>query len=67
MAESIGYGSQHRYRLPYFNGDSDKYELWEEKFMGYLRIKKLKKVITSTSATLPEGDIDKNDNADGGE
>ena len=56
-----GYGP--RYRL-YFDGDSDKYELWEVKFLGYLRTLKLHDVVTAT-ATLTDPDaiaaaVDKN-------
>ena len=53
---STGYGSS-KSRL-YFHGDPDKFEQWEEKFMGYLKIKKLKDIVTSTEATVDE---DKNE------
>ena len=47
--ESTGYGIQHGTRTLYFDGDEAKYELWECKFLAYMRIKKLKKAI------LPDG------------
>ena len=54
---STGYGSS-RYNRLYFDGDPNEYEQWEEKFMGYLKIKKLKDIVTSTEATVDE---DKNE------
>ena len=33
----IGYGPKAA-KLFFFDGDESKYELWEEKFLGYLRI-----------------------------
>ena len=54
---STGYGSS-RYSRLYFYGDPDEYEQWEEKFMGYLKIKKLKDIVTSTDGTV---DDDKNE------
>ena len=59
MAESsasTGYGSS-KSRL-YFHGDPDKFEQWEEKFMGYLKIKKLKDIVTSTADNV---DADRNE------
>ena len=34
----------------YFNGEDEKFELWEVKFLGYLRIKNLIDVVESTEA-----------------
>ena len=36
----------------YFDGDEDKYELWEAKFLGHLRIKKLHDM----TATAPDAE-----------
>ena len=49
-----GYGP--RYRL-YFDGDGDKYELWEVKFLGYLRTLKLHDVVTATATPTEATDI----------
>ena len=38
-----GYGPRHRGL--YFNGDETKYELWEVKFLGYMRLQKLCEII----------------------
>ena len=32
---------------PFFDGDESKYELWEVKFLGYLRIQHLHQIILS--------------------
>lgn len=45
MASSTGYGPSKRL---YFDGDQEKYELWEVKFKAHLRLQKLLKVIEST-------------------
>ena len=63
MAESTGYGPSSRYNRLIFNGDAEKYELFEEKFMGYLRIKKLKAAVCSTSDELNDDEKDKNEEA----
>ena len=42
--QSTGYGPSHGHRLQ-FDGDESKYELWEMKFVGYLRLHKLSDVI----------------------
>lgn len=34
------------YKLPIFTGDSRTYELWEIKFLGYMRLKKLNKIFS---------------------
>ena len=41
-----GYGPSPRNRL-IFDGDESKYELWEVKFLGYLRLQKLHDVLTA--------------------
>ena len=61
MAEVTGYGpssSSSRWNRLYFDGDADKYEQWEIKFLGYMKIKKLKQVITGTD----EAEIDADQN-----
>ena len=45
MGESTGYGSQTRNNL-IFDGNEEKYDMWECKFLAHMRIKKLKKVIS---------------------
>ena len=42
MDNATGYGPRHRL---YFDGDEDKYELWEIKFLGHMRLQKLHNVI----------------------
>ena len=39
-----------------FDGDGDKYEVWEAKFRGYLTTKKLDGVLTKTSPTADENE-----------
>ena len=41
---------------PFFDGDESKYELWEVKFLGYLRIQHLHQIIVSP--TDQSNDID---------
>ena len=43
-ASATGYGPRARLL---FDGDENKYELWEIKFFGYLRIQKLLDVVNS--------------------
>ena len=40
-----GYGPSHAHRL-YFDGNEEKYELWEVKFKAYLCTRKLLSVVT---------------------
>ena len=47
----------HRYRLE-FDGDESKYELWEVKFLGHLRLQRLYSVIAATD----DGDVDDDEN-----
>ena len=56
-----GYGPRHR--LPIFSGDEDGYELWEVKFLGYMRLQKLHGIITQTSE-LPNDEATANKNAE---
>ena len=53
METSTGYGPS-RYSRLYFNGESEKYDIWEEKFLGYLKLKKLKEVVTSKETLTAE-------------
>ena len=53
METSTGYGPS-RYSRLYFNGESEKYDIWEEKFLGYLKIKKIKEVVTSKDTLTTE-------------
>ena len=46
MAGLTGYGNSTR---PMFDGNEEKYDMWECKFLSYMRLKKLKKVI------IPDG------------
>ena len=45
LRELTGYGPR-----MYFDGDDSKYELWETKFLGYMRIKKMYNVFMGTEA-----------------
>lgn len=55
MSTSTGYGPRSRL---YFDGDEDKYELWEVKFKGHLRLQKLLSVIEGSGNE--DGDAAKN-------
>ena len=59
MAENLtGYGpsSTGRYNRLLFDGDERKYEQWEVKFLGYMRLRKLKDVITAKEDEAVDGD-----------
>ena len=43
-ATATGYGPS-RHRVPVFDGDETNYELWEIKFLGYMRLRGLHSVI----------------------
>ena len=60
---SPGYGRRHR---NYFDGDENKYEIWEVKFLAYLRLSKLLDVVTRPVGTdgPEENDVDVALNAD---
>ena len=48
-----------------FDGDESKYELWEVKFLGFMRLQKLHKVILPVSeGGTPEADLDAEKNAE---
>lgn len=61
MNDPTGYGpSNSRFARLVFNGDERKYEQWEMKFLGYLRLQKLRDVILT-----PEGEeVDEDKNAE---
>ena len=46
LSNSKGYGIQHAL---YFNGDETKYEIWEERMLGYMKVKNLKDIILNES------------------
>ena len=49
--ESKGYGSPALKSL-YFNGDETRYEIWEERMLAYMKVKKLKDyILPGTVAT----------------
>ncbi|KAJ8029524.1 hypothetical protein HOLleu_28937 [Holothuria leucospilota] len=63
-----GYGpsaSTGRWNRLYFDGDENRYEQWEVKFLGYLKLKKLKETILLPANTnpLPDGFAGKNEEA----
>ena len=59
---STGYGPQTQWQQLYFNGDERKFEQWEIRMLGYLKIRKLKGTICRTDeANLPADDASKNE------
>ena len=62
---STGYGSSNmhggRWNNLQFNGDKRNYEQWEVKFLGYMKLKKLK--VTINLSTTDDADDDKNEEA----
>ena len=60
MENSIGYGPRSQWQNLMFDGDERKYELWETKILGYLRLKGLKETVLNPPA---EGSEEKNENA----
>ena len=47
-----GYGAHSRLSRLYFDGDEQKWEAWEERFLGYMLLKDLKSVLISTEDTV---------------
>ena len=47
VMNEIGYGPSSRYGRRLFDGDERKCERWEVKFLGYMRLRKLKNAITA--------------------
>ena len=43
---STGYGPSNQWKNITFDGDERKFELWEIKFLGYMKIRKLKHILT---------------------
>ena len=63
-ANSTGYGPSSQWQNLYFNGDERKYEQWEIRFLGFLKIKKLKSIAIPTDPENPPTDqdaLDKNE------
>ena len=56
-ASSTGYGTSTRFNRLVFDGDENNYEQWEVKFLGYMRLQKLKDIILSE-----EEDVDQEKN-----
>ena len=52
---STGYGHLSRMNRLYFDGDEEKYEAWEEKFLGYMLLKDLKTTILPQVTTDTDG------------
>ncbi|KAJ8017740.1 hypothetical protein HOLleu_44638 [Holothuria leucospilota] len=61
MTSVTGYGP--RYRL-IFDGDERKYELWEIKFLGYMRLQKLHDVIVQPEGENGDVPVDRAKNAE---
>ena len=64
---STGYGPMSRMNRLLFDGDEEKYEAWEEKFLGYMLLKDLKSTIippvtTNTDGTTTVADVDPTQN-----
>ena len=63
MINSTGYGpsaSLSRYSRFIFDGDERKYEQWEVKFLGYMRLQKLRDTILAAD----EDEVDEENNAE---
>ena len=58
---SIGYGTSSREHHLMFNGDERQYEQWETRFLGYLKIKKLKDVVAPLPGTAAVDDASLNE------
>ena len=60
---STGYGpSASGSSKPIFDGDEAKFERWEQRFLGYLKLRKLKDVISAEEPGEEEEWIEKNEN-----
>lgn len=57
---AIGYGPRHRL---FFDGDERKFELWEVKLLGYMRLQKLHHMIDSLASDTSAADVSKNTKA----
>ena len=49
-----GYGPSSAWRNLVFDGDERKFEIWETKIMGYMKLKKLKKVFVGEEDVTPD-------------
>ena len=55
VMNETGYGPRSRYGRLLFDGDERKYEQWEVKFVGYMRLRKLKMpFLQLTTRILPQ-------------
>jgi len=60
---STGYGPRHgqgRYARLCFDGDERHYEQWEVKFLGYMRLQKLKDIILPPAGAATDRSDDNN-------
>ena len=53
---SSGYGAPAAMRGPFFDGDEENYEMWEDRLLSYMRIQKLKDAIDPDSNTIVSRD-----------
>ncbi len=63
MLNLTGYGPSTGMHRLCFNGEAEKFELWYEKFLGYLRLKKLHEVVVKVEEVLTEDETQKNEEA----
>ena len=56
MSQLIGYGQPSNAGRLYFDGDESRYEQWECKILAYMKIRKLKEVISPDSNTISSAD-----------
>ena len=56
MLGSSGYGAPAAMRGPFFDGDEDNYEMWEDRLLSYMKIHKLKDAINPDSTTIVSRD-----------
>ena len=57
MATQIPIGYELRAAKLFFDGDESKYELWEVKFLGYLRIQHIHQIILSPTDQTDDMDL----------
>ena len=58
-----GYGPSGRWNRLMFDGDDRRYEQWELKFLGYMRLKNLKATVLPATTTEQEEDANKQEEA----
>ena len=61
MLNLTGYGPSTGMHRLCFNGEAEKFELWYEKFLGYLRLKKLHEVVVKVEEVLTEDETQKSE------